>query len=484
MAKSSFLRHAAVYGAGDVLVYAAGFLLLPVYVRCLTRAEYGTLDILNRLGEVVLLCLLFKGLRQALFSFHNQAETEAERRAVVGSALFVTLIFLGGGGGIAALAAEPVCRWLDLGDPGVLRLAILAVFLESLTVLLLALAQARLESLFFTLISVGQFALRVTLCIVLVTAFDWGIRGVLLASACSAGLFAGWLLVREVRRSGLRLDGQQLRAMFWFALPFVPGGMGFFLLNSGDRFMLLKHVSREELGVYALGYKLALVVKLFSRQPLYKVWSTRMYAAARQPDAPEVFGKVFTRILAVYAGVGLGLCLAADEVVSALAGAKYHEAVSIIPLVVLAYFFLTAADLMESGFYIQRKTAWKLPITLGATVVTLALYALLIPSGGILGAAWGTLLGFVFLAALTGMVAQRVFVVHYEWKRVALVLLWAVLLWGVGQMVPSGLWWLPAKGGLWLVWLALVWITVFSDEEKQWVFAACGAARRATRKAA
>src|SRR5438046_3165425 len=117
MAKSSFLRHAAVYGAGDVLVYAAGFLLLPLYGRCLSLA--------------------------------------------------------------------------------------------------------RLESLFFTLISVGQFVVRVTLCIVLVTVVDWGIRGVLLASASSAGLFAGWLLLREIRRSGLRIDGKQLRAMFWFALPFV-----------------------------------------------------------------------------------------------------------------------------------------------------------------------------------------------------------------------------------------------------------------------
>src|SRR5207248_4948340 len=129
----SFLRHAAVYGSGDLLVYAAGFLLLPLYVRALSPGEYGTLDILNRLGEVVLLFLLFKGLRQALFSFHNQARDEAEKRAVVGSALFLTLLGLGGGGALAALLAEPISRVLDLGSPAVLRLAILAVFLESLS---------------------------------------------------------------------------------------------------------------------------------------------------------------------------------------------------------------------------------------------------------------------------------------------------------------------------------------------------------------
>ena len=75
------------------------------------------------------------------------------------------------------------------------------------------------------------------------------------------------------------------------------------------------------LGVYALGYKLALVVKLFSRRPLYQVWSAQMYEAAQEPDAPVTFGKVFTRILAVYVGVGLALCLVSGEVVSVFTGA-------------------------------------------------------------------------------------------------------------------------------------------------------------------
>ncbi|MBI1914228.1 MAG: oligosaccharide flippase family protein [Planctomycetes bacterium] len=466
--KSSFLWHAAVYGGGNLLVYAAGFLLLPLYVRCLSESEYGTLDVFNRLGEVVILCLLYNGLRQALLAFHNQARDEMERRAVVGSAILLTLLLLGGGGALVMVVASPLSRWLQIENPGLLRLAVASVVLESLALMLLALAQARVESVFFAVVTFGQFLLRVGLSIALVAGFGLGVQGVLIASAVTSALFALVLLGREVVRGGLWIDRRQLKAMTWFALPFVPGGLGFFLLNSGDRFFLLHHVDKAALGAYALGYKLALVVKLFSRRPLYMVWSARMYEAARRPDAPTVFGKVFTRMLAAEVGVGLALCLVAKEAVRFLAGGGYDGAAAVIAPLVFGYLFLTAADLMDAAFYVKRRTAWKTPIMLGSTAVVLALYALLIPPLGIHGAALATLFGFVAHAGLTGVVSQRVFPVRYQWGRVAAAVAWAIVLWFVGQGLPASWWLLPAKAVLWLTWPVGLWHAgVISEEEKQ-----------------
>src|SRR5262249_3367811 len=248
-----------------------------------------------------------------------------------------------------------------------------------------------------------------------------------------------------------------------------PGGLGFFLLNSGDRFFLLHHVDKAELGAYALGYKLALVVKLFSRRPLYMVWSARMYEAARQPDAPTVFGKVFTRMLAAEVGVGLALCLVASEAVRFLTGGGYQGAAAVIAPLVFGYLFLTAADLMDAAFYVKRRTAWKTPIMLGSTAVVLVLYALLIPPYGIHGAALATLFGFVAHAALTGVVSSRVFPGRYEWGRVMAATAWAVVLWLVAQGFPVSWWLLPAKALLWVAWPVALWHAgVISEEEKQW----------------
>src|SRR5262249_57502693 len=160
---------------------------------------------------------------------------EAERRAVVGSAILMTVLLLGGGGGLVMLAAVPLSGGLKTGEPALLRLAVVSIVLDSLALMLLALAQARVESIFFAIVTFGQFLFRVALSIVLVAGFGMGLEGVLIASAVASGLFALALLGREGIRGGLGGGRRQLKAMAWFALPFVPAGLGFFIVNNRDR---------------------------------------------------------------------------------------------------------------------------------------------------------------------------------------------------------------------------------------------------------
>jgi O-antigen/teichoic acid export membrane protein len=469
MRTPSFLQHAAVYGIGNVVLQAAGFLLLPLYLRCLDEEQYGQLEVLSRISEVLALCLLCNGLRQTLLTFHGQSQDDRERGAVVGSLLVLLVGAVLLGGGLLIVFAEPLARVLDAGDPDLLRLAQVAIFLEAAALVLLALAQARLQALFYVTLSFAQFLVRVILAIVLVAVCGLGVRGVLLASACSSGVFVAFLILRELLRGGLRVEGKRLRAMIVFALPFVPGGIGFFILNSGDRFFMKQHCSLAEIGAYALGYKLALAVSLVSRSPLYMVWTARLYSIAKRPDAPVLFGVVATRILAAYLFVGLGLAVFADEVIAFIASQGYRGAAVIIPVVVLAYFFLTLADLLDSGFYVQRRTGLKTPIMLASTASMLLLYSLCIPRFGALGAACATLGGFAVHAVLTGFVVRRVFRAHYEWGRLAALLLVTAIVWAASRFLPATCWFLPVKLGLCLLWPLLLWHTgVVSAEEKQY----------------
>jgi O-antigen/teichoic acid export membrane protein len=478
MDKQGFVRHAAVYGLANLLLQAGGVVLIPLYTHFLTLADYGVLEVLGRLAETVGTILLFGGVRQALLTFYQQSSNEVERRQIVSTTLSLFAVTCLVGGVPVLTFAEPISRWLSAAleqggtavTPGLLRLAVLGIILEPWTLLPLALVQARVESTTFVLITLSQFVVRVSLCVLLVAWLNLGVAGVLAATALTGAMYGIGMSARELARGRARPHAVQMRALLRFALPFVPGGLCFFLLHHGDRFFLLRWCGREEVGLYALGYKLALAVSMFSLTPLYMVWSTHMYAAARLPDAAKTFGRAFTRILAVFLVVGLALCLLQDELVAFIAHSKpaFAGATRVIPPVVLACFFQAAASLMDAAFYVCHRTGMKLGITLSATVLTVVLYYLLIPAYGSMGAALATLGGFAFLAVCTWWVTQQIFPVRYEWPRLAALLALTCGLWWISRCLPVGGWAVAVKLGLLLAWPLVVWWGgLISRDEKE-----------------
>lgn len=483
----SFVKHAAVYGLAGLLVQAGGFVLLPLYTRYLTPADYGVLEVLSRMAETIGTCLMFGGLRQALLTFYQQSPHEADRRQVVATMLSLLGTTILVGGGLFLAAAGPLSgllnRFMHTGDAPIrselLRLAILAILLEPLSQVPLTLLQARVESGRFVAISVSQFLLRIALCVLFVKYLHGGVAGALASSVAVGALFGLALCTREWVRSPARPNLPKLRALLGFALPLVPGGLCFFMLHHGDRFFLLRYSTMQDVGTYSLGYKLALAVGMFSLSPLYMVWSSQMYKAAQRDDAPVVFGAVITRILAAYLLMALALALFQDEVVRLLGGAPYASASAVVAPVLLACFFQSAASLMDAGLYVRHRMGLKLGITLTTTAVMLLMYALLIPPYGSMGAAIGTAIGFAFLAVCTWAVSQRVFPVRYEWPRLAALLSLTIGLWLISRLLPVAWWVCPVKAGLWLLAPVVVWFTgLMSHGEKEHVRALTGAAKQ------
>jgi len=463
----SFMRHAAVYGVAAALVQAAGFLLLPMYLRCLGPADYGVLEVVTRFAETASTLLLIGGCRQALFALHNQADDEATRRRVVCAAFALVFAFCTLGG-VALLLAAP---WLaavlagEAMDAFTLRLSVLTILLEPFMLLPLAMLQARTSSLAYVAVTLGQFSVRVGLSVLFVAGFGWGVPGVLGAVALTGAVFGLGLTAWELSRGVVMPRWDDVKALLAFALPMVPGGMCFFVLHHGDRFLLLRTTTAAEVGIYGLGYKLGMLVTMFGFSPFYMVWSARMYEVARSPDAPEEFGRMFTRLMAGLALAGLALCLLAEDGVRLLGGPAYAGAARIVPFVVLACVFQAAATLFDAGLFIRRRTGLKLEVTLATTVVMVALYALLIPDFGATGAALATLGGFAFLAAATFGVSRRLFPVSYEWARL---LSLACLMACLGMLGATQPWELPGKVGLLLI-APLVMMGALGNAE-EWSF--------------
>ena len=94
------VKHSFVYGIGSILGKAFAFLLLPLYTHYLSPRDYGVFEVLE-LSMSLLGMFLNMGITAALLRFYGAAQTEEQKRKVVGSlflfALGASAVVLAGG---------------------------------------------------------------------------------------------------------------------------------------------------------------------------------------------------------------------------------------------------------------------------------------------------------------------------------------------------------------------------------------------------
>jgi O-antigen/teichoic acid export membrane protein len=414
--------------------------------------------------------MFLNGTCLVAITLYNQAKTEKDRREVAASSLVFGILCITVIGGLALTFARSIGELIGVPDPDLMRLGSLVALLDALIMVCLALNQARIEAISYSAVTVLQMFVRIGLIALFVLVFGWGIRGILQASLITSGTFCVLLVASQAWRFGLQLRWKTVLEIAKFSLPFLPAGFCGFLIGSGDQFFLVRNASARDVGLYALGYKLAGMAFVFTRDPLIKVWGARMHQVATAPDAPQTFGRVFSSFVGLYLFVGLGIVLFSAELLALLSDQRYAYAAAYVAPIVLAYFFMGCCDLMDGAFYIRRRTGLKLWLTLGTTAIVVGLYLLLIPKFRGEGAALATLGGFAFRAVITYLVTQRLFPIAYQWGRVAALICMTLALWLVsfcfaGALFPVG----PlVKLALWLLWPAFFWCSgILGYAEKQ-----------------
>jgi O-antigen/teichoic acid export membrane protein len=463
------LRHTFVYGIGGILLKAVGFLLLPLYTHYLSPRDYGILEILD-ISMSLLGMFLNMGVTAAMLRYYGIAETEREKRRVVGT-IFIFTLCTGTGAFLAGLLPIHKVSLLLLG-PGVPTIYLLLAFTNSILAYIAnvpytCLRAKEASGTLATLDGLGSVAILI-LNIYFIAVLKLSVMGMLL-SALSIGSIKIALLVKwTIRDLTAGIDWKLLRSIVKFGAPLVFSNLTMFTLNFSDRFFLERFQSLDIVGIYAVGYKFAYMLNFLLLQPFNMMWQARMYIVHRRPDHEKVFAQVFALYMFVLILGGLGLSLFSSEAVRAMVDPRYRSGEQVIGIVSLSYIFLGAGYYLQLGMFLRARTDLIGIISTVAAIVNLAANYFLIRSFGMLGAAWATVAGFLAIAVGTYYCSQRVCPLKLPVGRVTRGLAMAIGIYLVSRMMPA--YSLPSalamKSALLASFPALLWISgsLSSDE--------------------
>ena len=323
-------RHSAIYGLGGLVSRFVALLLLPLYTRYLTPADYGAVETLVALAAI-LATVLRMGIASAFFRFYFDSVDTAHRLRVVRTSFWFTMAMATIGLVVGVILAEPISEWLfDTGDHTTLvRAAFVLLWAQMNYEQMTSLFRVEERAVAFTAATLVNLAVTVAATVVFVVVFDWGATGVVAGNFTGTLLVYAALLVYRHEQLGLTLDRPLLRQMNRFGLPLVPSMLALWLLNFGDRFFILKLADASEVGVYSIGARIASAMVLLLAA-FRAGWLAFAYSIEDDDRARRAYSFVLTYLLFVAAWAALALSLLSPWLVDWLTTPAFFDASEVV----------------------------------------------------------------------------------------------------------------------------------------------------------
>jgi len=402
------VRNSLVYAVANALQKLTGFLLIPLYTRMLSVESYGVMELLATLTNSALIVSSL-GLSSALNKcFHRDCDGPEDQKRLTGTVIWLltpTALLIAAAG---YLWGAPIASWLlgDARNAELVFLSMISAACFTLSQIPLTLLRAQEASVTYSILSLFQFISMTGLNIWLVGHLRLGVRGVILGAIGSSIVVLLASVFYMVKHASFRFSPRLSRALLTFGLAMVPVAIAAWVMNVSDRWMLGFMTTKEEVGLYGIGYRIGMIVQFLLVGPFQLAWPAFYFREASRPDARDLYARVFGGYLVVGGWLTLAISLGGEVLLRTMAVPSYWPGAAVIPWVAVSYFLNGCLYCVVPGVQLGGKTHLQPLISFFGAGANIALNFLLIPRLGMIGAAVATLLSFALTFALTAYLSH------------------------------------------------------------------------------
>jgi O-antigen/teichoic acid export membrane protein len=430
-------RHTLIYAFGTVLNRVVAFIMLPLYTHQLSVADYGVLQLLGMTTDVISIVAGSRIAEGIYYLFHKE-DDPARGREVLSTALICLSLSYALCATLAGVLSQPISTLLfrTPNHSMLVKVAATAFGFEGLLLVSMNYLQLKNRSQFYVMVSAVKLFIQLTVNIVLLVVLHMGPVAILIGTLSANVIIGIWLTAIMVREVGVKFSRPAARGLLAFGIPLVGTQIATFVSTYGDRFFLQASANEAVVGLYALSYQFGFVLVYFGFGPFFSVWQPTRFAIAKRDDRNETYARAFILCNLVLITTGVGIELFVQDFLNAMTAEAYHAAGAIIPVILVAYLLQGWSDFQNLGIQVKERTHLITVANWVCAGVAIAGYLILIPKFLAWGAAYATLAAFLSRYLLILYFSQRLWPVHLRWTPVLRQLAWAVVVCGLGVLLP------------------------------------------------
>jgi len=411
--------HTIIYGIGSVLQSALGFLLIPLYTRSFTTEMYGIFSLITVCGSLAGV-IFYLGASSALARSYYDYDDLDERKKVVSTTLYLTLA----GATIQCILGfalgQHLSLWLFKTSAYSLHIGLALVasaftFINTLFYMLLRFERLSKQVVIINLVSV-------TLSSLLIIWFLVGLKAGVMAPILGGLLtqvVVSIVLFTIIRKNiVLGYSPKELKIQIPFGAQAVIIGMAYYSFDWLNRYFINKHGSLSDVGIYALGYQIGMVINILLIFPFGQIWAPMRMQYRNDKNADEFYKKMLTYYFLLGIILTAIISVFSREIITIVAGKKeYVDSCRVVPLVMFGMMMYGAVNIIDNGIYFSRKVIYHAYIFWFTSFVSCALNYFIVPRYGYVGASAVILTCYCTVFCLVFVISNNLYKIPYEGKR-------------------------------------------------------------------
>jgi len=420
-------KHSFIYGIGLILVKGIGFFLIPLYTHFIPPADYGVLEMLDLMGYF-LGNIIGLGIDQALFKFYHSPEYGKERHAILSTGIIGTSIF-----GIFIITmlmpfSEQISYYVmgDVEYSNLIIIFFIAFLISAILNMNRAILRVQNRSILFSSVLIANALVTILLNIYFVAILKLGIRGIIYSAIIGSTIFTLFLTGLQIRDLGVLFKREIFIKMLKYGFPFVPAGIFAFILNWSDRYFLRIYSDMESIGLYALGFKIGMIIVFLINMPFSFIWNAYLFEIQKKHNNGEIYARISTYYLFILCFFGLGISIFSQEIIQIIAAKEYINSYKIIPFITTAMIFMCLETVFQVGLLIEGKSSTLAIVKGMAACVCVILNVILIPMYDRIGAAIAVTISFFICSLAILHYSQRAHKIPFEYLKLVKIYLIAV----------------------------------------------------------
>lgn len=424
--RSSFLKESFIYGLSSALSKFSAFFTIPIYTRYLSVEEFGLLDLYITMSMILYIVLEMQ-MQSGFMRSYYEKQKENKLDELLGTVLkyyFIVFVFLiSFTMGLLLLDIDSKYLLFEYLFPIVLFILPKQIF--DLNNILMRMEHQAKRFLLFNVLYVFSIAI---LGVFLVVFVQSSVEMILWSMTIGNIVFGIVAFKNLIKHIPLKLNLFHFKEVFYYGAPIVPAVIGGWAMSAIGRFIITENMTLEDLGIYSLALKIGMIFLIFV-EAFRLTWSPFVVKKYGDSNATEVFAKALNYYVFVGLAIVCLIYLSSPFLIMILSTDKYISALDVMPILLMAYFWQGAINIIAVGNGWVRKTYLNSIGSLSGGIFVLLITYYYINLIGIKAAAIGQLIGFIVSFFVTMYFAQKnINIAYSKYILIIVIFLTAILI--------------------------------------------------------